>query len=70
MLAPTLIPQFTDLRLVQGSRSPCWRADCRRASGEYRTVSYLPGNVAVAHCHGATYRTLFDLLVELWAHAG
>lgn len=59
-----------DLWAVTGSRGFCWRYECRLANGPYLTVSYLCGNVVVAHCHGGEYRSLFDLVVELMAHTG
>lgn len=70
MRPPTLAEQSTDPKATQASHGVCWRAECRRANHPYRTVSYRPGCVVVAICHRREYRTMFDLVAELWAHAG
>jgi hypothetical protein len=54
----------------RGDRSLCWRSACREANRQYHTVTYENGPVVRAHCHRGEYRTLLDLIVELWANAG
>jgi len=70
MQAPTHVEQFTNRVVTARSPGLCWRPDCRRANGPYRTVAYMPGNIVIARCHKGEYRNLFDLAAELWAHAG
>jgi hypothetical protein len=68
--APILVDHPTDLRASTGGRGFCWRRACRQANGGYRTVTYERGLVVVARCHRGSYRSLFDLVVELYEHAG
>jgi hypothetical protein len=70
MRAPSHVEESTVHGTAQGRHGVCWRAECRRANHPYGTVSYRRGCVVVAFCHGREYRTLFDLVAELWAHAG
>ena len=70
MIAPTHTLTSIVGWAEQGNRGFCWRAECREANGQYRTITYETGPVVVARCHRGEYRTFFDFHVEVWAHAG
>jgi hypothetical protein len=70
MKPPTLAEESTDPKAAESNHGACWRAECRHANHPYRTVLYQRGNVVVARCHRREYTTMFDLVSELWAHAG
>lgn len=45
-----------------GRRVQCWRAECRAAFGEYRTVEVLDDGSALAYCHGYRHPATDPLL--------
>ncbi len=50
------------IRLDAGSRivarAMCWRGDCRKRFGEYRTIAHLADGRVVAWCHRRSHDDL------------